>query len=98
MLYERWTDDLLFPEITYPDSLALLKAAASICNFDNANIWGTHAFRRGWASEALQEGGPQALFYSGGWKGVAALGYADAQTRGAMSAAEWLVDHSDSDE
>ena len=63
---------------------------------ENAALWGTHAFRRGFAAEALYEGGPAALFFSGGWKGVAALGYADAQTRGAVAAAEWLVDHSDS--
>ena len=55
--------------------------------------WGTHAFRRGWADEALRAGGPTALFYSGGWRGVAAFGYVAAQSRGAIAAAEWLVDH-----
>ena len=56
----------------------------------------THAFRRGWADEALKERGVAALFHSGGWRGVAAFGYVEAQTRGALAAAEWLIDHSDS--
>ena len=36
------------------------------------------------------------MFYSGGWRGVAAFSYVAAQTRGAMEAAEWLVEFSDS--
>ena len=42
-------------------------------------------------------GGPGALFYSGGWKGVAAFGYAAAKIRSAMLAAEFLVEHNDSE-
>ena len=52
--------------------------------------------RRGWADEALQQGGPTALFYSGGWRGVAAFGYTSAKSRGAVAAAEWCIDFSDS--
>ena len=74
----------------------MLKVAAELCGFERAMEWGTHAFRRGWADEALRAGGPAALFYSGGWRGVAAFGYVSAQTRGALAAAEWLVDHSES--
>ena len=86
----------LFPAVSYADSLALLKCAADQLKLENASAWGTHAFRRGWADEALRAGGPTALFYSGGWRGVAAFAYAAAQTRGAISSAEWLVDFSDS--
>ena len=45
---------------------------------------------------ALSWGARGALFYSGGWRGIAAFGYVAAQSRGALAAAEWLVDHSDS--
>jgi hypothetical protein len=46
----------------------------------------------------LKHGGPTALFYSGGWRGIAAFSYASAKSRGALSAAEWLVEYSDSSE
>jgi len=88
----------LFAGITYPEGLGLLKAAASQLRFSDALDWGTHAFRRGWADEALKHGGPTALFYSGGWRGIAAFSYASAKSRGALSAAEWLVEYSDSSE
>ena len=70
--------------------------AAGALKLREPESWGTHAFRRGFAEEAIKAGGPTALFYSGGWRGVAAFGYASAQSRGAMAAAEWLIDHSDS--
>ena len=88
----------VFPTLSYSDGLALLKVAAQGLQLPNALAWGTHAFRRGWADEALQAGGPTALFYSGGWRGVAAFGYASAKARGAIAAAEWLVEFSDSSE
>ena len=86
----------VFPTLTYSQGLASLKLAATELSLPNAEAWGTHCFRRGWADEALQSGGPTALFYSGGWRGVAAFGYASAKARGAMSCAEWLVEFSDS--
>ena len=85
-----------FASVQFADALAVLKLAAAALQLRSAAAWGTHAFRRGFADEALQQGGPAALFFSGGWKGVAAFGYVSAQSRGALSAAEWLVDHSDS--
>ena len=85
-----------FANARYSDALAVLKLAASALHLRNAPAWGTHAFRRGFADEALQQGGPAALFFSGGWKGVAAFGHVSAQSRGALTAAEWLVVHSDS--
>ena len=85
-----------FADVQYSEALAVLKLAAKALQLRSAGAWGTHAFRRGFADEALQNGGPAALFFSGGWKGVAAFGYASAQSRGALAAAEWLVDHSDS--
>ena len=96
ILQRRITEGFVFPKIKYTEALALLKASAKVLELPNANFWGTHAFRRGFADEALKEGGPGALFFSGGWKGIAALGYAEAQSRGALAAAEWLVEHSDS--
>ena len=96
--FQRWVDDRLFPEICYTSSLAFLKASAALAGLSEPSTWGTHAFRRGWADEALQAGGPAALFFSGGWKGVAAFGYAQAKTRGALAAAEWLIDHSESED
>ena len=98
ILRARTEQDRTFPGLTYADGLAYLKAAAVFLKFERATEWGTHAFRRGWADEALREGGATALFYSGGWKGLAAFGYASAQTRGALEAAEWLVEFSDSSE
>ena len=85
-----------FPGLAYSSSLAALKVAALDLGFPRASEWGTHAFRRGWADEALKQGGLTSLFYSGGWRGVAALGYASAQAKGALLAAEWLVEFSDS--
>ena len=98
MLKRRFCEGRLFPQLDYSGSLASLKVAAEHCGIDRAMEWGTHAFRRGWADEALKAGGPAALFFSGGWRGVAAFGYVSAQARGAITAAEWLVDHSDSSE
>ena len=85
-----------FSHVRYSEALAFLKAAATAMHFENAQHWGTHAFRRGFADDALRAGGPSALFWSGGWRGLAAFGYATAQSRGALAAAEWLIEHSDS--
>ena len=85
-----------FSHVKYSEALAFLKAAAAAMHFENAQHWGTHAFRRGFADDALRAGGPSALFWSGGWRGLAAFGYATAQSRGALAAAEWLIEHSDS--
>ena len=74
----------------------LLEIAAQQAQLPEALAWGTHAFRRDWADEALQHGGVGALFFSGGWRGVAAFGYAQACSRGAIASAEWLVEFSDS--
>ena len=73
VLRRRWTDGRIFPNVSYTLGLALLKASAAIVGLPEPLTWGTHAFRRGWANEALQAGGPTALFYSGGWKGLAAF-------------------------
>ena len=89
---------LVFPRVTYPESLALLKLAAHACGCPDAGSWGTHAFRRGWATECLQANGPSALFYSGGWRGLSAFAYASAKARGTVAAAEFLIDHSESSE
>ena len=86
----------IFPAVTYVEGLAYLKAAAVRLGFERPTDWGTHAFRRGWADEVLREGGPTALFYSGGWKGVTAFAYASARSRSAMEAAEWAVEFSES--
>jgi hypothetical protein len=75
----------------------LLKTAAANVSLPRPLEWGTHCFCRGWADEALKVGGPTALLYSGGWRGIAAFGYVSAQSRGALVAAEWLVEHSESD-
>ena len=88
----------LFPDLTYTEGLAFLKVAAQALAFPNAEGWGTHACRRGWADEALQAGGPTALFYSGGWRGITAFAYTTAKARGALAAAEWLIEFSDSSE
>ena len=85
-----------FPGVSYGAALATLKIAAFALGFPKAESWGTHAFRRGWADEALMHGGVPALFLSGGWRGVAAFGYASAQANGAMQAAEWLVEFTES--
>ena len=81
---------------SYAEGIAYLKAGAAHLKFERASEWGTHAFRRGWANEALKAGGPTALFYSGGWRGIAAFSYVTAQARGAIEAAEWLVEFADS--
>ena len=98
ILFKQWTPRRIFPNIDYSSSLAMLKIAASLAGLSDALPWGTHCFRRGFADEALKAGGPSALFFSGGWKGVAAFAYVQAQTRGALQSAEWLVDFSDSDD
>ena len=89
-------DVLVFPHVSYAEGLAYVKAADMLLKLERASEWGTHAFRRGWANEALKAGGATALFYSGGWRGVAAFSYVEAKARGALEAAEWLVEFSDS--
>ena len=86
----------MFPHVSYAEGLAYLKAADMLLKLKRASEWGTHAFRRGWANEALNAGGATALFKSGGWRGVAAFSYVEAKARGALEAAEWLVEFSDS--
>jgi len=86
----------VFPALEYRHALAQLKVAALALGFERAGEWGTHAFRRGWADECLAAGGVPALFHSGGWRGVAAFGYASAASRDAATAAEWLVEFSES--
>ena len=98
ILQSRYGGGQVFPGLSYVEGLAYLKAGATQLKFERAAEWGTHAFRRGWANESLKAGGPTALFYSVGWRGVAAFSYVAAQSRGAMEAAEWLVEFSDSSE
>ena len=50
-------DVLVFPHVSYAEGLAYLKAAAMLLKLERASEWGTHAFRRGWANEALKGGG-----------------------------------------
>ena len=71
-LTARLTADVerIFPDVTYTEGLAFLKLAADLVRLPEPATWGTHCFRRGWADEALQAGGPTAFFYSGGWRGV----------------------------
>ena len=85
-----------FPSITYSSALAILKTGCLALNFERAAEWGTHAFRRGWADEVLAQGGVPAMFHTGGWRGLAAFGYASARTRAAIQAAEWIIEYSDS--
>ena len=87
---------VLFPGLHYSESLAVLKIAARAIGLQQPDAWGTHAFRRGWATECLQANGASALFYSGGWRGVTAFAYASAKARSTVEAAEFLIDHSDS--
>ena len=96
VLKARVGDVHVFPHVSYTEGFAYLKAAAMHLRLERASEWGTHAFRRGWANEALKAGGATALFYSGGWRGVAAFSYVEAKARGALEAAEWLVEFSDS--
>ena len=87
-----------FPSLSYAEGLAYLKSAAVRLQLECPASWGTHAFRRGWADEALKEGGPAALFYSGGWRGVTAFAYASALARSSVEAAEWAIEFSESSE
>ena len=96
VLRARRSHASVFPQLSYAEGLAYLKVAAIHLKLEKAEQWGTHAFRRGWADEALKAGGVTALFYSGGWRGVAAFSYVAAQSRGAVESAEWLVEYSDS--
>ena len=98
ILDARWQTGRIFPQLDYASGLGLLKAAADLAGLPEPFSWGTHAFRRGWAQEALVAGEPSALFFSGGWKGVAAFAYVSAKSRGAQAAAKFLVDFSSSDD
>ena len=97
VLKRRLADSSIpFSGISYNESLACLKLAAQSLGFAEARSWGTHAFRRGWATEVVQANGPAALFYSGGWRGVTAFAYASAKARGTLAEAEFLIEFSDS--
>ena len=85
-----------FADVQYSEALAVLKLAAKALQLRSAGAWGTHAFRRGWATECLQANGPTALFYSGGWRGLTAFAYTSAKARGSVAEAEFLVEHSES--
>ena len=96
-LKRRLRDDSApFSGISYHESLACLKLAAQALGFAEARSWGTHAFRRGWATEVVEAKGPTALFYSGGWRGVTAFAYASARARGTLAEAEFLIEFSES--
>jgi len=96
VLLRRAGQGRLFPGLSYRAALASLKTAALALGYERAAEWGTHAFRRGWADECLAAGGVPALFHSGGWRGVAAFGYASAASKDAVTAAEWAIEFSDS--
>ena len=66
VLRKRTAAGRAFPGLSYSSGLAALKMAALDLGFPRASEWGTHAFRRGWADEALKQGGLTSLFYSGG--------------------------------
>ena len=97
VLKRRLVDSCVpFANISYNESLACLKLAAQALGFAEARSWGTHAFRRGWATEVVQANGPAALFYSGGWRGATAFAYASAKARGSLAEAEFLIEFSES--
>ena len=96
ILQRRATQGRVFPSVCYPTALQLLKRAAAVAGLPNPTAWGTHCFRRGAAEDALRAGGPSALFWSGGWRGVAAFAYASARALGEMNAAKFLTEYSDS--
>lgn len=89
---------LVFPGLTYADSLSLLKLAAMALALPRAAEWGTHAFRRGRADEVLRSQGPAAMFAQGGWRSVAAWAYPSARAMSEIMAAEEAIGHSDSSE
>ena len=96
VLRRRCGQGAVFPALQYDRALAALKTAALALGFPRGAEWGTRCFRRGWADDALRRGGVPALFYSGGWRGLAAFGYASAQTKGEVLAAKWAADFSES--
>ena len=96
VLHRRCSKGRVFPNVSYSAALQLLKRAAAIAGLPNPTAWGTHCFRRGAADDALRAGGPSALFWSGGWRGVAAFAYASARALGEMNAARFLTEYSDS--
>ena len=96
ILSSRPSRGRVFPTVNYDTALALLKRAAAAAGLPSPSHWGTHCFRRGAADDALRAGGPSALFWCGGWRGVAAFGYASARTLGETNAANYLVEYSDS--
>ena len=83
-------------DLAYAESLASLKLGAEACSFSSPSEWGTHSFRRGYASESLAAGGPSALFWAGGWRGVTDFAYADALAKGEAVASEFCINHHDS--
>ena len=96
ILRRRWRQGKVFPSLQYDRALAALKVAALAIGLPRGAEWGTHCFRRGWANDALRHGGVPALFYSGGWRGLAAFGYASAQAQGEVLAAQWAAEFSES--
>ncbi|CAK0801310.1 unnamed protein product [Prorocentrum cordatum] len=87
---------VIVPGLQHSEPFAVLKTAAQAIGLQSPDAWGTHAFRRGWATECLRANGTSALFCSGGWRGVTAFAYASATARSTVEAAEFLIDHSDS--
>ncbi len=81
-LHELGTHRPVFANLSYAESLATLTLGAGAFGFSELAAWSTHAFRRGYATEALAAGGPSALFHAGGWRGVAAFSYPDELARG----------------
>ena len=83
--------------VSYRSALFWLKEAAAALKWDDPDSWASHCFRRGWGQESYQHGGLGALFFSGGWKGLAAFGYLSAKQRSSMEAAEFAINWSDED-
>ena len=53
IIHQRACPGKLFPDLKYKETLAFLKLSAQQLGFPHPEAWGTHAFRRGRASEAL---------------------------------------------
>ncbi len=87
----------VFPVVKYSHALRVLRAGAAALQWPDAHAWGTHCWRRGWGREAFAAGGLSALVLSGGWRGVAALGYLEARQRSKIAACDFALEFSDSE-
>ena len=86
----------IFEELNYRSGLWWLQKGAQWCGWQDADAYGTHDFRRGWARECADEAGIASTMRGGGWKSMALWDYLTSKQKCAREGVDFSVSWSSS--